>query len=97
MIVARGSRPRASAFSRAMMSRAAPPSLRLGALPAVTVPSGEKTGLRAASFSREVSGRGCSSLSKTTGAPFLCGTSTGTISWARRPAFWASRARMWLR
>ena len=51
MIRARGFRPSASAFSSDMTRIAAAPSLSGHALPAVTVPSGLKAGLSAASFS----------------------------------------------
>src|SRR3712207_8749614 len=50
-------------------------SLTPGALPAVVVPSGSKTGLSVASFSSEVSRRGPSSTAK---------SPTGTISSAKR-------------
>ena len=63
MIRARGSRPSASALSSDMTRMAAAPSLSGQALPAVTVPSGLKTGLSAASFSTVVPGRGPSSRS----------------------------------
>ena len=52
-----GSRPSASAFSRAISSTAAAPSEICDELPAVTLPSSLKAGFSAASFSSVVSGR----------------------------------------
>jgi hypothetical protein len=43
-----------------------------------------------------VSGRICSSSVITTGSPRRCGISTGTISSAKWPFFWAAAARWWL-
>jgi hypothetical protein len=50
-----------------------------------------------ASASSVVSGRGCSSVSTTTGSPLRCGISTGTISSANTPRSWAAAQRCWLR
>ncbi len=68
-IDASGATPLASAFCRDMTTTAAPPSLMPEALPAVTVPSPLNAGRSPSSFSTVVSGRGCSSLSTTTGGP----------------------------
>ena len=59
------------------ISRQAAPSLRVEALPAVTVPPSRKTGRSPASFSAEASGRGPSSASTRTVS--RRGASTGTI------------------
>ena len=71
------------AFSEAS-SKAAAPSLTPEALPAVTVPF-LNSGLRDASVSRVVSGRGCSSVSTMT-VPLRVAISTATISRASRSA-----------
>ena len=55
----------------------AAPSLRVEALPAVTVPPSRKTGRRPASFSAEASGRGPSSASTRTVSRRPFGASTG--------------------
>src|SRR4051812_25961144 len=73
------------------------PSFTPDAFPAVTVPFDLTIGLRLASASSVVSGRGCSSLHTTTGSPFLAGTFTGIISLANRPALADAAARCWLR
>ena len=74
----------------------AAPSLRVEALPAVTVPPSRKTGRSFAIFSSEASGRGPSSASTVTvSRPF--GASIGTISSANSPASAAATARWWLR
>ncbi len=63
---------------------------------AVTLPSFLNAALSAASFSALAPERGYSSRSKTVGAPFLFGTSTGTISSLKRPCAMACSARRWL-
>ena len=78
-----------------MTTMAAAPSFRLGALPAVTVPSLPNAGLRRASFSADVS-RGPSSVSKRMGSPLRWGTSIGTISALNLPAAMAASALAWL-
>src|SRR6266511_1748148 len=90
--LARGSSPSRSAALSLAMSTAAAPSLICDELPAVTVPSGRKAGLSAASASADVSRRGVSSTPNSTPA---CGfeTSTGTISCSNRPVSIASNAR----
>ena len=60
------------------------PSLTPGALPAVVVPSGSKTGFSDASFSSDVSRLGPSSWSS---------SPTGTISSSKRPSSCACTAR----
>ena len=67
-----------------MTTSAAAPSLTPGALPAVVVPSGSKTGFSLASFSIDVSRRGPSSTAK---------SPTGTISDSKRPSSIAFTAR----
>jgi hypothetical protein len=59
----------------------------------VTDSSGPFTPLSLASISSVVSGRGCSSVSTTSGSPFLRGISTGVSSSANRPAAWAAPQR----
>ncbi len=66
-------------------------------MPAVTEPSGFTTPFSLASISGVVSGRGCSSVSKTFGSPFFCGSVTGTISRLKKPAALAFAQRCWLR
>ena len=61
-MVASGSRPRSFANSSLVTMIAPAPSFTPGALPAVVVPSGSKTGFREASFSSVVSRRGASSF-----------------------------------
>ena len=56
-IFARGRTPSSAAFSALISSTEAAPSEICEALPAVTLPSGLKAGLRAASASRLLSGR----------------------------------------
>ena len=77
MIRARGFRPSSRALSSDITSIAAAPSLSGHALPAVTEPSGLKTGLSSASFSTVVPGRGPSSrvtvCAATTSPPASCG------------------------
>lgn len=60
------------------------------------VPSGVKAGRSRASVSTVVSGRTPSSALITSGSPLRCGNSTGTISSAKTPFFWAAAARWWL-
>ena len=85
MIRASGSRPSARARDAAMRTSAAAPSVIPDEFPAVIVPvSSSKTGFSFARPSSVVSGRGCSSRSTATVAPFFAGTATGTISFARR-------------
>ena len=87
--------PSLSARSARATTRAAAPSLIPLALPAVTVPSALKAGLRRANDSAVVPGRGCSSVS-TRVVPFFPATSTGTISSSKAPASIAAAARRWL-
>ena len=91
-----GRRPSRSAHSAEATSSAAAPSLIPDEFPAVTVPPGRNAGRSAASRSSVVSGRGCSSVSTTAGAPRGRGIVTGTISSANRPAPIAAAARCWL-
>ena len=73
------------------------PSLKPGALPAVTVPPClRKAGLSAASASSVVSGADRLVVLDQRVAPFLPGISTGTISSRKRPASVAACAFMWL-
>ena len=81
----RGSRDRAArAYSSEQTTTHEAPSLTPGALPAVVVPSGSKTGFSAASCSGEVSRRMLSSRSS---------SPAGTISSANLPASSAAAAR----
>ena len=75
------------------MINAAEPSLRLDELPAVTVPPALNNGRSAASFSIEVSRRGCSSVSKIVTLPLRSRSSIGMISSANRPSSIAAIAR----
>ena len=77
-----------SSFARVSLitMTAAAPSFSGHALPAVTVPSGRNTGLRPASFSAVVSGRGPSSLLMTVPS----GSVTGVISRSKKPFSWDS-------
>jgi hypothetical protein len=61
-------------------STAAAPSLRVEALPAVTLPSFLKAGLSLARESAVVPARGCSSVSKRSGSPLRWGISMAVIS-----------------
>ena len=79
-----------------MTTSAAAPSFTPGALPAVTDPSFLNAGFNAFSTSTVESGLMVSSRSKTMGAPFGCGTSTGTISAVKRPSAAARAAFRWL-
>ncbi len=58
----------------------------------MTTPSGKKAGCSEASFSADVSRRGASSTAKSTAAP-AAPTSTGTISFSKRPSSMAAIAR----
>ena len=93
-IRASGVRPRRSASSAVITTRAAAPSLIPDALPAVTVPSFEKAGLSLATASSVVPGRMYSSASITT-SPLRDAIVTGAISSLKRPAFWAASALFW--
>ena len=62
--------------------------------PAVMVPSGPVSEGSAASFSSVVSRRGCSSTLTVTCSPRPAGTSSGTISSAKRPSSVAATALM---
>ena len=90
---ASGSSPCARAAASEATISAQAPSLSPDALPAVTVPPSRNGAGSDASFASVVSGRGCSSRSTMRGAPRGPGTSTGTISTARRPASSAAAAR----
>ena len=88
---ANGVMPSSRALVSLMTITAAAPSLSGQALPAVTVPPSRNTGLRPASPSRVVPGRGPSSLVTT--SPL--GVVTGMISRSKKPASWAATARVW--
>ena len=90
--LARGLIPSSLALSAVMRTRADAPSLTPDALPAVTVPPFLKAGFMAASFSMEMSLRGCSSVSMMIG-PFLVSMVTGTISSLKVPFCMAEMAR----
>ena len=94
---ASGSAPSSSTPSSEATSKQAAPSLRVEALPAVTVPPSRKTGRRPASFSGEASGAGplVGIDGDRLARPF--GASIGTISSAKRPRSAAATARWWLR
>jgi hypothetical protein len=81
-----GSAPRPRARSSEAITSAAAPSLIPLEFPAVTVPLSRKAGRRLASFSAEVSGRGCSSRVT---------SPTATSSSANRPASSAAAQRCW--
>ena len=81
---ASGSTPSSRAFSSDAMTSAAAPSLIPDEFPAVTPPPARKAGFSAASFSAEVSGRGCSSRST---------SPTVTSSSVKRPAASAAAHR----
>ena len=72
---------------------AAAPSLSGQALPAVTVPSGRKTGFSSASFSLVVPARMPSSRVTVTGLPSASTVSIGMISRSKKPRSWAAVAR----
>ena len=86
-----GRTPNSLARLAARTTTAAALSLRLDALPAVTVPAGSKAGFRARSFC-SLKRWGSSSLSTTTVSlrPLI---STGTISSEKKQSFWAWIAR----
>ncbi|MNR27922.1 hypothetical protein D3C85_1452190 [compost metagenome] len=73
-------------------STAAAPSLRLEALPAVTLPSFLNAGLSLPSDSALVPARGCSSIAKARGSPLRWGIRIGVISSLKRPASMAAQA-----
>ena len=77
--------------SLATSTPAAPSQIWLE-LPAVTTPSGRNAGLSAASASRDVSRRGVSSTANSVPTCGFC-TSTGTISFSKRPSSIAAIAR----
>ena len=68
---ARGRNPSSWARLAAISTSAAAPSLMLDELPAVTEPSLRNAGFSEASFSSEVSARGCSSMATMAGSPFF--------------------------
>ena len=74
---------------------APPPSEIWLALPAVIVPSASNAGRSLPRLSGVVPGRTPSSVSTTMASPLRCGTSTATISSAKRPPFMAADARSW--
>ena len=88
---ASGVMPSSLALVSLMTTTAAAPSLSGQALPAVTVPPSRKTGLRSASPSRVVPGRGPSSLVTTVPS----GRVTGMISRSKNPFSWDATARFW--
>src|SRR5262245_17802008 len=89
---ARGSSPSSDAFASLATRTPAAPSQIWLEFPAVTTPSGRKAGLSAASASRDVSRRGVSSTAKSVPTCGFC-TSTGTISFSKRPSSIAASAR----
>ena len=92
-IRASGVRPSSRALVSLMTMTAAAPSLSGQALPAVTRPSGRKTGLRAEMPSIVVPARGPSSVLTTVPS----GVVTGVISRSQKPSSMACSARFWLR
>ncbi|MDT4843904.1 hypothetical protein FQZ97_778430 [compost metagenome] len=76
-------------------STAAAPSLRVEALPAVTLPSFLNAGFSLARDSAVVPARTCSSVSKASGSPLRCGIRIGVISSLKRPASMAAAALRW--
>ena len=94
--VAMGVRPSSASLSSATIRQAAEASFCWLALPAVTVPFGIST-RSLARLSGVTSARKPSSRANVTGSPLRCGTCTGTISSAKRPASQAAAARWWLR
>ena len=76
-----------------MTISAPPPSEIWLALPAVIVPSASNAGRSLPRLSGVVPGRTPSSVSTTMASPLRWGTSTVTISSAKRPAFMAADAR----
>ena len=90
-----GESPSSFTLAAEPTSKAAAPSLMLDALPAVTVPSGLKTGFKARSFTSS-NFAGPSSIENVAVLPRQA-TSTGTISSSEKPRMTASRACVWLR
>ena len=86
---ASGVRPSSAAFVSDMMTTAAAPSLRAQQLPAVTTPSGRKTGSRPAMASYVTPARGPSSWVTTVPS----GVVTGVISRSQKPSAMAFSAR----
>jgi len=89
--------PSSSALARDITTTAAPPSEICDALPAVMVPALSKAGRSEPRDSAVVPGRTPSSVSTTIGSPLRWGTSTATISSARRPSLMAAAAFSWWR
>ncbi len=96
MTRARGFAPVRFTAAPDITTTAEAPSFSPGAFAAVTVPSFWKAGRSLPRDSRVESARGRSSTQKHLGSPFFCGTSTGTISSANLPSFWAFTAFWWL-
>ena len=92
-IRASGVTPSSRARVSLITTSAAAPSLSGQALPAVTVPSGRKTGRRPDSPSTVVPGRGLSSTATTEPSARV----TGVISRSKKPVAVAAAARDWLR
>ena len=90
---ASGVMPSSLALVSDITMTAAAPSLSGQALPAVMVPPSRNTGLSAASPSTVVPSRGPSSLVTTVPSSRV----TGMISRSKKPFFWDSTARFWLR
>ncbi len=86
---ASGVMPSSRALVSDMMTSAAAPSFSGQQLPAVTVPSGRKTGLRPETASRVTPARGPSSALTTVPS----GVVTGVISRAQKPDLMAASAR----
>ncbi len=76
-----------------MTTTAAAPSLSAQQLPAVTTPSGRKTGFRSLTASSVTPARGPSSFSTVVPS----GVVTGVISRCQKPSLIAFSARFWLR
>jgi len=89
---ARTGAPSSSAFWADIRTTAPPASFMPDALPAVTVPSGLKTGFSFERPSIVASGRTCSSRANSA-APFFDLSSTGMISSSNRPCSCAAAAR----
>ena len=96
VIRATGLRPSRSATLNLVITIAAAPSEIDEALAAVIVPSLAKAGRSLARDSAVVSPRTPSSVSKTTGSPLRCGTSTATTSSPNVPSAQALAAFWWL-
>ncbi|MNY39260.1 hypothetical protein D3C86_1739360 [compost metagenome] len=73
-------KPRAWALAALASISTAAPSLRVDALPAVTVPVFWNAGLRLPNAWSVLPGRGCSSVSNTSGSPLRWGIRIGVIS-----------------